>query len=446
MRRTAQGVVIDFAELSDPGRDPSKQTNEDSSAYAETPLGHLAVLCDGMGGHLSGQEASRAAVDAVVQHVSQATTDSDIPSTLRSAVQAAGHAVFALGEGVPAGARPGSTCVAALIHKSGLSIAHVGDSRCYLLRDASITRLTRDHSVVQELMDAGVLTPQAAAEHPDANQITRALGTHRDVEVELSGPFSLRAHDALLLCSDGLTDMVSDAELRQLVPQSIASGPAVTCQQLVDLANQRGGHDNISIQLVEVIEAPLHQHAPLPTRFEAAGSTLHAQGPGATLHAEPPPTLPHGGAHPVSPTVGATQLLEPVGVPATVSDDSVPHTERAPITLVDEPARPSLLMRRTSGAGRNVVTLSAGLALIILVAIIGWWLFGSHTPAPPAPPEEPLIAPDPSQGHVLELAPQALDAGPETPRRPDQRPSAKPPALRDAAAPADAIAPDASSP
>ncbi len=438
MRRTAQGVVIDFAELSDPGRDPSKQVNEDSSAYAETPLGHLAVLCDGMGGHLSGQEASVAAVDAVVSRVSQATAESDIASTLRSAVQAAGHAVFALGEGVPSGARPGSTCVAALIHQSGLSIAHVGDSRCYLLRDGSITRLTRDHSVVQELMDAGVLTPEAAAEHPDANQITRALGTHRDVEVELSGPFSLRPCDALLLCSDGLTDMVSDSELGQLVPASIASGPAVTCQQLVDLANQRGGHDNISVQVVEVIEAPQHQHAPLPTRFESSV--------GGTLHGEPPATLPGGATQELPSPVGATQLLEPVDVPPTVTDESVPRTERAPITLIDEPARPSLLMRRTSGAGRHIVAVSAGLAVLILLMIIGWWLLGSHAAPPPEPPQEPLLAPDPSHGQVLELAPQELDASPEPQPRPHHRPSSKPLAPRDAGTPPDAMAADASSP
>lgn len=437
MRRTAQGVVIDFAELSDPGRDPSKQINEDSSAYAETPLGHLAVLCDGMGGHLSGQEASRAAVDSVVRVVSQAESGSEIAQTLIAAIQAAGHAVFTLGEGMPNGARPGSTCVAALIHTSGLSIAHVGDSRCYLLRDGSITRLTRDHSVVQELLDAGVLTPEAAAQHPDANQITRALGTHRDVEAEISGPFSLRPRDALLLCSDGLTDMVSDAELGQLVPASIASGPAVTCQQLIDLANQRGGHDNISVQLIEIVEAPQHQLAPLPTRFEAVG---------ATLHAEPPPTLRPDATPDLSPTVGATQLLEPVDVSPTISDGAVPRTERAPITLIDEPARPSLLMRRTSGAGRHVVAVSAGLALLILLAIVGWWLFGSHRAPPPTPEPEPLIAPDPSQGRVLELAPQELDASSERPAQPQQRPSAKPQLPGDAGAAPDAMPSDASSP
>ncbi|MCA9627799.1 MAG: serine/threonine-protein phosphatase [Myxococcales bacterium] len=445
MRRTARGVVIDFAELSDPGRDPSKQVNEDSSAYAETPLGHLAVLCDGMGGHLSGQDASRAAVHAAVACVASATADSDIHATLRAAVQAAGHAVFALGEGLPGGARPGSTCVAALIHESGLSIAHVGDSRCYLLRDGSITRLTRDHSVVQELVDAGVLTPQAAAQHPDANQITRALGTHREVEVELGGPFSLRSGDALLLCSDGLTDMVTDAELRQLVPASIASGPAVTCQQLIDLANERGGHDNISVQLIEVIEAPQHQHAPLPTRFEAAGATLHAEP--ALPHGEPPATLPGGATVELPPTVGATQLLEPPDVAPTLADDGVPRTERAPITLVDdEPQRPSLLLRRASGAGRHVVAASGGLALLILLAIIGWWLLGSHTKPPPTPAPEPLLAPGASQKQVLELAPQEGDAGPAARPEPSQHPSATVPAPPDAAAPSDAMAPDATSP
>jgi len=428
MRRTAQNVVIDFAELSDPGRDPSKQINEDSTAYAETPLGHLAVLCDGMGGHVGGQEASKLAAMQVTSSVCQAPATSDAKTALRAALESAARAVFALGAELPADSRPGSTCVAVLIHPAGVSVAHVGDSRCYLVRDSNITRLTRDHSVVQELLDAGVLSREAAAQHPDANQITRALGTREDVDVELSGTVALRPRDSLLLCSDGLSDLVSDAELCHAVQTSILSGPAVACQQLVDLANQRGGHDNISIQLIEIIDIPQAQAGPLPTRHELTPATVR------TVVGDQP-TLVNDGP---SAGRGETQLLQPVHgesreqlppplhhepVSATQLDPA-PYTERSHEARFD-PGDHDVAGRAT-GTGRHAVAIAAILAGLILASIVGWWLLGGRSRAAPPEPTHsvPLLQPSQASAPVLELTPQP-STDPETtpaPIPPDAQP------------------------
>ena len=143
MLGSAHGVVVDFAELSDAGRDPDKQVNEDAAGYAETPFGHLAVVCDGMGGHSAGREASQAAVRSVIERARGAQPGSPPGFVLRHAIEQAGRAVYAVGGNAPAELRPGSTCVAVLIHSSGCEIAHAGDSRVYLIRHGRIERLTR---------------------------------------------------------------------------------------------------------------------------------------------------------------------------------------------------------------------------------------------------------------------------------------------------------------
>src|SRR5262249_48046218 len=141
--------------------------------------------------------------------------------------------------------RPGSTVVAVLMHAHGTEVAHVGDSRVYLVHEGQIFRVTRDHSIVQEMVDRGLLTPQQAARHPDANRITRALGMAPEVEPEVRPqPLLHVTGDAFVLCSDGLSDMVEDAEILAAVdgvPSAQATG------KLVDLANARGGHDNITV-------------------------------------------------------------------------------------------------------------------------------------------------------------------------------------------------------
>ncbi len=250
-------VAVDFAERTDPGRDPSKQVNEDSCGYKVTPLGHLAVVCDGMGGHEGGREASTRAVAtifAAFEHGSfeASQTPRGRAALLKKALEEANAEVYALAP-PSVHARPGSTCVALLLHPGGAELAHVGDSRIYLVHGAQVTQVTRDHSVVGQLVAAGVLTPEQAEHHPDANQIVRALGMKKDVEVELAEhPLPYVAGDVFILCSDGMSDLVKPEDLLQIV----GSAPAAQIAgQLVDLSNARGGFDNITVQVLRPRES-----------------------------------------------------------------------------------------------------------------------------------------------------------------------------------------------
>src|SRR5580692_7695158 len=177
-------LKIDFAQSSDPGRDPNKQVNEDSCGYAETRFGHLAVLCDGMGGHYGGKEASRTAITTIFEMFEQMPLTMAPPHALKLSIEEAGRRVYLLGGPPENRTRPGSTVVAMLLHDKGLEVAHVGDSRAYVIRSNQIYPLTRDHSMVQGMIDAGMLTEETALGHPDSNKITRALGMKPEVDVE----------------------------------------------------------------------------------------------------------------------------------------------------------------------------------------------------------------------------------------------------------------------
>ena len=178
-------VKIDVAQLSDPGRDPNKQINEDSCGYAQTRFGHLCVLCDGMGGHYGGQEASRRAITTIFEQIDQAAPTATPAQALKYAIEVAARRVYELGGPPDNKVRPGSTVVAMLVHDDGLDVAHVGDSRAYVIRSGQIYPLTRDHSMVQAMIDAGFITEEQGIGHPDANKITRALGMKPEVDVEL---------------------------------------------------------------------------------------------------------------------------------------------------------------------------------------------------------------------------------------------------------------------
>ncbi|HMJ15844.1 MAG TPA: protein phosphatase 2C domain-containing protein, partial [Polyangiaceae bacterium] len=160
------GVVLDLAEASDAGRDPEKQINEDSALSAVCTLGHLGVVCDGMGGHAAGQKASQLAALTIRDSVVQAPATAQPIEVLRGAIVRASAAVFALGGSAPAEHRPGSTCVTVLLTARDAHVAHVGDSRGFLLRNGKLQRLTRDHSLVEEMIDAGVISRNDAAHHP----------------------------------------------------------------------------------------------------------------------------------------------------------------------------------------------------------------------------------------------------------------------------------------
>jgi PPM family protein phosphatase len=289
---------IEFAQESDPGRDPNKQINEDSCGYAETKFGHLCVLCDGMGGHYGGKEASRTAITTIFELIEQTPASVNPSVALKAAIEEAGRRVYRLGGPPENRTRPGSTVVAMVLHDRGVDVAHVGDSRAYVIRANQIYPLTRDHSMVQGMIDAGMLTEAQAIGHPDANKITRALGMKPDVEVEVRPePMELYPGDVLLMSSDGLTDLVLSGDILGCTRQALASGPVEhACKMLVQLANHRGGHDNITVQMARVLEV-------------GARSQTIAQGPPGTSSptgsGEPP-----GASHPQE-AVGLTKTDEP---------------------------------------------------------------------------------------------------------------------------------------
>jgi serine/threonine protein phosphatase PrpC len=282
-------VSIEVAQLSDPGRDPNKQVNEDSCGYAQTRHGHLCVLCDGMGGHYGGQEASRRAITTIFEQIEQAPEGATPGQALKHAIETAARRVYELGGPADNKVRPGSTVVAMLIHDGGLDVAHVGDSRAYVIRSGQIYPLTRDHSMVQAMIDAGFLSEDQAMGHPDANKITRALGMKPDVEVELRpDSMELFPGDLLLTASDGLTDLALAKDILGATRQALASGGLDhAAEQLVRMANDRGGHDNITVQLVKVTATG--------TRKTRSGST-QAGAPLTTTVSDGHEQRAHGGA------------------------------------------------------------------------------------------------------------------------------------------------------
>jgi protein phosphatase len=287
---------IEFDQASDPGRDPNKQVNEDSCGYAETRLGHLCVLCDGMGGHYGGKEASRLAIATIFEVFEQAPWGMAPVDALKAAIEEAGRRVYRLGGPPENRTRPGSTVVAMVLHDRGVDVAHVGDSRAYCIRSGQIYPLTRDHSMVQGMIDAGLLTEAQAIGHPDANKITRALGMKPECEVEVRPePMELFVGDVLLMSSDGLTDLVLPHDILATARTAFAQGgvPAA-CRALVAIANERGGHDNITVQMARVVDVPKKN-----TTIPESPASSHRAAP----IAEAPPSVrqPGWGVAPTAP-------------------------------------------------------------------------------------------------------------------------------------------------
>jgi serine/threonine protein phosphatase PrpC len=312
---------VDLASRSDPGRDPDKQVNEDVAAHLDTRLGLLAVVCDGMGGHAGGKEAADLAVATILERVQHAPDDATPTAALRAAIEEANQRVWTMPTKEP-GLRPGSTVVAVLMHSGGAEVAHVGDSRVYLVHAGAISQLTRDHSMVQEMVDRNIIRAEDAASHPDANKILRALGIAKDVDVDVRAePIAYVAGDVFVLCSDGLSDLVGPADILQIAG---AQPPAQAAGQLVDLANARGGHDNVTVLVLRAkstaevesdAKATLVKTVAL-TQAEAAPSERRS-GPRGTVLAEPvaraaaPPPAPTPVAIPPAPPPAVTSFPPP---------------------------------------------------------------------------------------------------------------------------------------
>lgn len=228
--------------------------NEDNFYLDEK--GGLLVVADGMGGHASGEIASKIAVDVIRDYFHAVNENraafvgefreeySEMTNRISSAVSLANRAIYEAAQSNSAWQGMGTTVAAALLNGNKLSIAHVGDSRVYLVRAGYIEQLTDDHSVVYEQVRRELLTKEEAQKSEIKNLLTRALGTAAEVDVDID-ELSLADGDVLVLCTDGLSSMVSDDEILSVVAST--KDPASACETLINMANNNGGNDNVTV-------------------------------------------------------------------------------------------------------------------------------------------------------------------------------------------------------
>ena len=245
---------IEVASLTDIGR--QRGNNEDSYLYWEPASdeefqrkGRLAIVADGMGGYEGGQEASRIAVETVCEFYEQATEDD--PQVALLAAFAAAHArILNYATEHPQFYGMGTTCTALVLLGRQLYFAHIGDSRLYLVRGTGISQLSRDHSYVGRLVASGIVRSEDAETHPQRHILTAALGVGEESLAD-SGEqeLNLENGDALVLCTDGLWSQVSEQELETVVK---SNAPSEACAALVSMAMQRGGPDNITVQVLRL--------------------------------------------------------------------------------------------------------------------------------------------------------------------------------------------------
>lgn len=237
-----------------------RENNEDHLTYWEPSddeefarKGRLAIVADGMGGHEGGQEASRIAVDSI-KEVFAETPNADVQSLLLTGFQIAHERILDY-----AGAHPelhgmGTTATAIVLHDNQLYYAHVGDSRLYLVRGTTISRLTHDHSYVGRLVQIGVISAEEAETHPQRHILTAALGAGTEISPETpQHPIPLQKGDVLVLCTDGLWSLLSDHEIDGIATNN---APVEASRALIKLAKDRGGPDNITVQVLRLGATP----------------------------------------------------------------------------------------------------------------------------------------------------------------------------------------------
>jgi protein phosphatase len=249
-------MTFEFFHAVDTGR--ARSNNEDSIAIDEAAA--LAVLADGMGGYNAGEVASSMATAFIkselgrwLAEAADRASDVEVRRAMDICVDNANRAIFNAANANPQYAGMGTTLVVAVFREGQLRVGHVGDSRCYRWRNSQLSQITRDHSLLQEQIDAGLITPEQAAFSANKNLVTRAVGVEDTVLLE-THLHEVQPGDVYLMCSDGLSDMLDDAMMARLL-QMNDSLPGAG-RALIDAANEAGGKDNIALVLVRVAGGP----------------------------------------------------------------------------------------------------------------------------------------------------------------------------------------------
>ena len=226
-----------------------RKINQDYLFTSEEPVGslpNLFIVADGMGGHNAGDYASRRTTEIIVEEITKSRSSGPV-RIIREAIETANEHIFSEAARTEAYYGMGTTCVVATIVDDQLYVANVGDSRLYII-DRDITQITKDHSLVEEMVRVGQIDRLSARTHPDKNIITRAVGTTEEVRIDFFD-LKLEPGDRVLMCSDGLTNMVDDADIEKIL--SMDEELQTKCDMLVSLANQNGGLDNITVLIAQ---------------------------------------------------------------------------------------------------------------------------------------------------------------------------------------------------
>ena len=210
----------------------------------------LFIVADGMGGHMGGREASQMAVH-IIDKTFFLNTSRDVGKRLRNAFESANAQIFQRAQQDTKLSGMGTTCTAVALKRNRAWVAHIGDSRAYHISQ-QIKQLTIDHTRVEEMVRQKILTKEEAARHPQRHILSRAMGVGADMQLDVHGPLSIQAGDYFLICSDGLSRVTK----QELFTTVLSFPPQETCDQLIQLANNRGGHDNVTVQVVRVNHIP----------------------------------------------------------------------------------------------------------------------------------------------------------------------------------------------
>lgn len=224
-----------------------RKINEDSVGFYKDENLSIYVIADGMGGHNAGEVASKLAADTTIEYVKTLTNIESMQEVLTEAIKLANEKIFKVSQSSDGLNGMGTTITACLVKNHKMVVANVGDSSCYVMKYNGIAKITKDHSLVQQLVDDGEITEEEAASHPNKNIITRALGTNRHVDIDT---FEVDIADVyrIILCTDGLSNGVNINEMYDII---LNNDNENACRQLIELSKLKGGRDNISVIVFE---------------------------------------------------------------------------------------------------------------------------------------------------------------------------------------------------
>jgi serine/threonine protein phosphatase PrpC len=367
--------VIEVAVLSEKGR---REENQDWMSWSQVPWGELFIVADGMGGHKGGALAARMTVEGLEKHLRDQPAEWPFVKAFQEAARKTNEEVYrSAHSGNPETEKMGSTVVVLLISNGRAQTGHIGDSRAYLFRNGKLRLLTKDHTTVQRMLDAGMITAEEARNHPEAHILSRAVGSKPQVEIEIGEPVKLEKGDGLMLCSDGLSGYVEDPRIEKLLRSQ--SDVQRIPHDLVDLALNSSGDDNITVQFIRYRDAVAETATSRPTRPTSKGRI--------TAKLLPPPQP--------SPPIEETSTAPPTDVPTEevstekVSTEEVGTGEVGPAEVAPEEVSTEELPTEKTEPRDAVpgtrLALMAAWAAAIIVALL-------HLPAAPPVPRIALQA------------------------------------------------------